>query len=105
LAYSFVLTLLERFAENAYVKLLGDIGLSAELITERVAQLASFSETFPLIISQAQQTQFLEGVDYLLKKAYVTGISQAMLALAGVCLFSAVIVRIGLQDKKGENGG
>jgi len=50
------------------------------------------------------QTLFLQSADDLLKEAYVTGISQAILVLAGVCILYAAVVRVGLRDKKTTKG-
>jgi len=105
LAYPFVLILLESFAKNAYVKLLGDTGLSSEAISSRIAQVASISESFPLVVPQDQSVHVLQSVDSFLKEAYVTGISQAMLVLAGICIFSAIVVHFGLDVMKDEDGG
>lgn len=101
LAYSLVLTLLQGFTENAYVELLGNIGLSPSATYEQVAQLAAIGESFPLIVPR---TLFLRGVDSLIKDAYVTGISQAMLVLAGVCILCAIVVHFGLQKIKDKEG-
>ena len=100
LAYTFMMTLLERFTNNAYVKMLGSSGLSNETIAERITQLVTASESLPLAISQHQRVQLLQNVEPLLKEAYVTGISQTMLALAGVCVIGAAFVHFGLRDNK-----
>lgn len=97
LAYPFVLILLESFAKNTYVKLLGDTGLSPEAISNRIAQIASNSESFPLVVPQDQSVQVLQSLDSFLKEAYVTGISQAMLVLAAICIFTAVVVHFSLD--------
>jgi len=98
LAYTFILTLLERFTKNAYLKMLDISGLSSEAIAERITQLATASDALPLAIPLNQQVQILQSVEPLLKKAYVTGISQSMLALAMLCVVGAVIVQFGLGD-------
>jgi DHA2 family methylenomycin A resistance protein-like MFS transporter len=98
LAYTFMMTLLESYTGSAYVEMLDSSGLSNEAIAERITKLVTASESLPLTISQNQQVQILQSVEPLLKDAYVTGISQAMLALAGVCVFSAVVVYFGLRD-------
>jgi MFS family permease len=98
LAYTYMMTLLERFTLNAYVDMLGGSGLSNAAIAERITQVVTASESLPLGISQSQQVQFLQSVEPLLKDAYVTGISQTMLALAGVCVIGAPIVFWGLRD-------
>jgi hypothetical protein len=98
LAYTFMMTLLESYTGNAYVKMLDSSGLSNEAIAERITKLVTASESLPLTISQNQQVQILQSVEPLLKDAYVIGISQTMLALAGVCVFSAVLVYFGLRD-------
>lgn len=67
LAYPFVLILLERFATNAYVKLLGDIGLSSEAISNRIAQIAAIGESFPLVVPQDSSAQLLQRADAILK--------------------------------------
>ena len=100
LAYTFMMTLLERFTNNAYVKMLGSSGLSNESIAERITQLVTASESLPLTISQHQRVQLIQNVEPLLKNAYVTGISQSMLVLAGVCVISAAVVHFGLSDNK-----
>jgi len=100
LAYTFMMTLLERFTRNAYVEMLGSSGLLNEAIAERITKLVTASESLPLGISQNQQVQFLQSVEPLLKEAYVTGISQTMLALSGICVVSAVVVHFGLRDNK-----
>lgn len=101
LAYSLVLTLIEGFARQAYGKLLGATGSSEQVVSEQLAKLAGIGDTFPLVVPQGLIPQ---GMDSLLKEAYVTGISQAMLVLAGVCILSAVVVRVGLQDMKDKKG-
>jgi hypothetical protein len=93
-----MMTLLESYTGSAYVKMLDSSGLSNEAISERITKLVTASESLPLTISQNQQVQILQSVEPLLKDAYVTGISQTMLALAGVCVFSAVVVYFGLRD-------
>jgi len=98
LAYTFMMTLLERFTKNAYIKMLGSSGLSNEAIAERITQLVTASESLPLAISQNQQIKILQSVEPLLKEAYVSGISQTMLALAGVCVVGAAVVQFGLHD-------
>ena len=100
LAYTFMMTLLERYTKNAYVKMLGSSGLSNESIAERITQLVTASESLPLTISQHQRVQLIQNVEPLLKNAYVTGISQSMLVLAGVCVISAAVVHFGLSDNK-----
>jgi len=98
LAYTLMMTLLERFTKNAYVKMLDSSGLSIEAVTERITKLVTASESLPLTISQHQRVQLLQNVEPLLKDAYVIGISQSMLALAGVCVIGAVFVHFGLRD-------
>jgi len=78
--------------------MLGSSGLSNEAIAERITQLVTASESLPLAISQNQQIKILQSVEPLLKEAYVSGISQTMLALAGVCVVGAAVVQFGLHD-------
>jgi len=98
LAYTFMMTLLERFTKNTYIEMLEISGLSSEEIAKRITQLVTASESLPLAISQEQQVQFLQSVEPLLKKAYVSGISQTMLALAVICVVGAAIVQFGLRE-------
>ena len=100
LAHSFILTLLLGFGQRAYVELLEKIGLSPEEITERILALATASEDISLVIPPETQAEIVQSSNYFLRKAYVTGLSQAMLTLAGVCVFSAILVYVGLRSKK-----
>jgi len=104
LAYTFMMTLLERFTRSAYIGMLDISGLSSEAITDRITQLATASESLPLTISQHQRVQLLQSVEPLLKEAYVAGISQTMLALAGVCLIGAAFVHFGLRENFALDG-
>jgi DHA2 family methylenomycin A resistance protein-like MFS transporter len=100
LAYSFMLTLLEGFGRQAYTILLSTIGLSSEEITNRIMSLANASEEISLVFPPKTQTEILHKADYFLKKAYLMGLSQTMLVLAGVCVFSAMVVYVGLRNQK-----
>ena len=100
LAYSFILTLIEGFGVNAYTNMLEKTGLSAAEVTERMMHFISASEELALAMPEKTQKEILYGLDYFFKKAYIMGISQAMLTLAGICVFSAVLVYFGLKIKK-----
>lgn len=102
LAYSFMLTLLEGFGRQAYVKLLKTTGLSSEEITNRILSLATANEEISLVIPPKVQTEILQDVDYFLKRAYLMGLSQTMLVIAGVCVLSAIVVYVGLRNQKNE---
>lgn len=103
LAYSFMMTLVAGFGVRAYVQRLEEFGLSPAQITSRLFRLAEFGEQISVLSTSDEQIDLLREIDFWLVQAYVTGLSQAMLVLGIVCLFSAAIVYIGL--KGGGQGG
>jgi MFS family permease len=101
LAYSFMMTLVTGFGLRAYIQQLEELGLSAAQITSRLFRLAEFGEQISVLSTSEEQIDLLREIDFWLVQAYVAGLSQAMLVLGFVCLFSAAIVYVGLRNTRG----
>jgi MFS transporter, DHA2 family, methylenomycin A resistance protein len=102
LAYAFMMTLVAGFGMRAYIQTLESFNLTQAQIISRLLRLAEFGEQISVVFASEEQTDLLREIDFWLLKAYVTGLSRAMLVLGIVCLFSAAIVYIGLS--KSEQG-
>jgi DHA2 family methylenomycin A resistance protein-like MFS transporter len=100
LAYSFMMTLLEGFGMRAYLQTLESFGFNELQIAIRLTTLARASEEISIVAPSEEQAQFLQVIDHWIVRAYTIGLSQAMLVLGLVCLFSAAIVFIGLRNYK-----
>lgn len=100
LAYSFMITLLEGFGTRAYVQTLESFGLSEVQGALRLSTIARASEEISIIVPGEEQTEILHQIDFWIVQAYTTGLAQAMLVLAAVCLFSAAIVYLGLRNTR-----
>lgn len=100
LAYSFMLTLLEGYSKKAYIQMLAKAGLSAEDVSAQLAMLRNIVEDVSLVFPPEAEEGILYGIDYFIKKAYIIGLSQAMLTLAGTCVISAILVYFGLKVRK-----
>jgi MFS family permease len=103
LAYSFMITLIEGFGMQAYVRTLETFGLTENQIAIRLTTLARASEEISIVAPSEEQTQFLQQIDFWIVQAYTVGLSRAMLILGIVCLFSAVVVYVGLRSFKKSN--
>jgi hypothetical protein len=95
-----MLTLLEVYSKKAYTQMLTKVGLSAEDASAQLAMLRNVVEDVSLVFPPEAEEGILYGIDYFIKKAYIIGLSQAMLTLAGTCVFSAILVYFGLKVRK-----
>jgi len=102
LAYSFMVSLLEGFGVRAYVQTLEGLGLSEAQIAMRLTTLARVSEEFSVMALSESEIEVLQQIDFWLVKSYTTGLSQAMLVLAAVCLISAAVVYLALLRQRAE---
>lgn len=100
LAYSFMLTLMESYFWRAYIDQLQAHGLTYAQITSRLLSIVEASNELALILPGEQPSEVRQQIELLLHQAYVSGLSFAMLALAGVCLLSAAIVYLSLRNSK-----
>lgn len=100
LAYSFMMTLIEGFGTRAYAQTLAEFGLDERQVAMRLSNLAYASEELSILASKPEQLEALQRVDYLIRQAYSTGLSYAMLVLAAVCLLSAAVIYISLRRNK-----
>jgi hypothetical protein len=91
-AYSFMITLLEGFGTRSYIQTRESFGLSQQQIAFRLSTIARASEEFSIVAPGEEQAEILQQIDFWIVQAYTTGLAQAMLVLAAVCLFSAAIV-------------
>jgi len=97
LAYSFMLTLVHGFGMQTVTNELRTIGLSKSQISSQLLLLVEASEEISALFPTATMPDLTRPVDLFLQQIYVVGLARAMLALAGVCLFSAIIVYLGLR--------
>jgi MFS family permease len=100
LAYSFMLTLVHGFGMQAVTNELQSIGLSNFQISSQLLLLVEASEEISALFPSATMPDLTRPVDLFLQQIYVVGLARAMLALAGVCLFSAIIVYLGLRKRE-----
>jgi DHA2 family methylenomycin A resistance protein-like MFS transporter len=100
LGYSFMITLIEGFGVQAYVQTLASLGLSEMQVALRLSNLARASEEISVLAPVDGQAEIMTEIDYWIRMAYTAGLSQAMLVLSAVCLFSAAVVYLGLRRSK-----
>jgi hypothetical protein len=98
-ANSFMLTLIYRFGGEVFVEGMGEQGgVSTEQAMQVLMRLvegdANIFASLPAEVQEAVTLSF----EYIIKEAYVLGLSRAMLALAALCLISAGVVYLALRQ-------
>jgi hypothetical protein len=102
LAYAIMLALIVGFSERAFVRTAESAGVSRVAIQQQLSALASAAGDTSLGLAPEAELRALELIAPGFQRAYTVGLSGAMLVLAGMCVFSAAIVGIGLRRVKDE---
>jgi MFS family permease len=103
LAYALMLNLIAGFGLQAFVRSAEAAGVTPAGTQQQLWSLAAIAGDTSLVLGPEVELQLLEriapGVDW----AYTVGLSRAMWVLAGLCVFGAVLVWVGLPGKRGES--
>lgn len=102
LAYALMLVLIAGFSQRAFVRTAESAGLSQAAIQQQLSSLASVAGDTSLALVPEAELKALELIAPGFQRAYTVGLSGAMLVLAGMCVFGAAIVRVGLQTPQEE---
>jgi len=103
LAYALMLTLIAGFGTQAFVGSAQAAGLSETGIQQQLWSVAAAAGDTSLLLVQEAELQVLEWIAPGIESAYTMGLARAMWVLAGLCIFGAVLVWIGLPGKLGES--
>jgi MFS family permease len=97
-ANSFMLTLIYRFGSDVFVEGMGEQGgVSTEQAMQVLMRLVEGDgNIFASLPADVQETIALS-FEYIIKEAYVLGLSRAMLVLAALCLISAGVVYLAVR--------
>ena len=98
LAYAFMLNLIAAFGQEAFLPSGGLPSLSQEFVEEKLWSLAAAAGDALLAFMPQAEVQIVGWVSPAFERAYTVGLSRAMLVLAGLCVFGAVLVRVGLPE-------
>jgi MFS family permease len=102
LAYALMLALIVGFSERAFVRTAESAALSQAAIQQQLSSLASAAGDTSLALAPETEIRALELIVPGFQRAYTVGLSGAMLVLAGMCVFGAAIVRVGLRKGQDE---
>jgi MFS family permease len=102
LAYALMLTLISSFGRQAFVRAAQAAGASEAGIQRDLWSLAAAAGDSSLLLAQEAQLQVLEWIAPGIESAYTTGLARAMWVLAGLCIFGAALVWVGLPGGRAE---
>jgi MFS family permease len=101
LAYALMLSLIAGFGTQAFVRSAQSAGITPAGIEQQLSTLAAAAGDTSLVLVEEAELQVLEWIAPGVESAYTMGLARAMWVLAGLCVFGAVLVWIGLPG----NGG
>ena len=102
LAYALMLTLIAGFGTQAFVRSAEAIGVSEAGIQRELWSVTAAAGDTSLLLSQEAELQVLEGIAPGIEAAYTTGLARAMWVLAGLCIFCAALVWVGLPGRRAD---
>jgi MFS family permease len=102
LAYGLMLTLIAGFGQRAFVRSAEAAGVTPAGIEQQLSSLAAIAGDTSLVLGPEVERRALEWIAPGVNLAYTVGLSRAMWILAGLCVFGAVLVWVGLPGKWGE---
>ena len=103
LAYALMLNLIAGFGQQAFVRSAEAAGLTPAGIQQQLRSLAAIAGDTSLVLGPEVERPALEWIAPGVESAYTMGLARAMWVLAGLCIFGAVLVWIGLPGKRGES--
>ncbi len=97
-----MLALIVGFGRQAFVGTGEAAGFSPAAIQQELTALAESAGDTSVVLGPEFGLQMLELISPRIGYAYTVGLSRAMLVLAGVCVFGAFLVYVGLRaDREG----
>jgi MFS family permease len=104
LAYALMLNLIADFGTQAFVRSAEAAGVTPAGIEQQLSSLAAIAGDISLVLGPEVERQVLEWIAPGVDLAYTVGLSRAMWVLAGLCVFGAALVWVGLPGKQTEPG-
>jgi len=102
LAYALMLSLIAGFGTQAFVRSAQAAGLSQQAIQQQLGSVAAAAGDTSLVLAGEAELQVLEWIAPGVESAYTIGLARAMWVLAGLCIFGAALVWVGLPGKRSE---
>jgi hypothetical protein len=102
LAYALMLNLIAGFGQQAFVRLAEATGVTPAGIEQQLSSLAAIAGDTSLVLGPEVERQALEWIAPEVNLAHTVGLSRAMWVLAGLCVFGAALVWVGLPGRRGE---
>lgn len=98
------------FGRQAFVGTGEAAGFSPAAIQQELSSLAESAGDTSVVLGPEVGLQMFELISPRISYAYMVGLSRAMLVLAAVCAFGAILVHVGLQadrvdGRQGEERG